>query len=66
MVTQQVWPGKLVFGGVIGVAVDAGSGPMYDLEPGSVHADLKKAKKADETPAPLTQERTIAHTEMGW
>ena len=66
---QQVWQGNLVFGGVISVAVDAGSGAMYDLEPGSVHADLKKAKKrkkTDETPTPSTQERAIAHTEMGW
>ena len=72
MVTQQVWQGNLVFSGVIGVDVDASSGAMYDLEPGSVHADLKKAKKAkkrkktDETPTPSTQERAIAHTEMGW
>ena len=56
MATQQVWQANLIFGGVIGVVVDAGSGAMYDLEPGSVHADLKKTKKADETPAPLTQE----------
>jgi hypothetical protein len=36
--------GNLIVGGVIGIAVDATSGAMYDLTPGMVHADLKRAK----------------------
>ena len=36
--------GNLVFGGIIGGAVDVTSGAMYDLEPRSIHAELKKAK----------------------
>lgn len=34
--------GNLIAGGVIGVAVDAGSGAMYDLYPNNVHVQLQK------------------------
>ena len=34
--------GNLVLGGIIGAAVDAGSGAMYDLTPNRVYIELEK------------------------
>lgn len=35
-----VW-GNIVFGGLIGLLIDAGSGGLYDLNPEQVHCELK-------------------------
>ncbi|MEI6848010.1 MAG: PEGA domain-containing protein [Chlorobiaceae bacterium] len=39
-VNSWVW-GNLVFGGIVGLAVDAISGGLYELTPSQVNADLK-------------------------
>ena len=36
--------GNILLGGIIGAAVDAGSGAMYDLEPGRVPVALEKSQ----------------------
>jgi uncharacterized protein YceK len=40
-VSGWVW-GNIVFGGLIGLVVDAASGGLYDLSPEQLHAELKK------------------------
>lgn len=37
--------GNLLFGGIIGGAIDAGSGAMYDLSPTRVHVVMKEIQK---------------------
>ena len=38
--------GNIIFGGIIGLAVDAISGAMYKLSPEQVHAELRKNDEA--------------------
>ena len=40
-VSGWVW-GNIIFGGLIGLAVDAASGGLYDLSPEQLNAELKK------------------------
>jgi uncharacterized protein YceK len=40
-VSGWIW-GNIVFGGLIGLAIDAGSGGMYNLSPEQLNAELKE------------------------
>lgn len=40
-VTGWVW-GNIVFGGLIGLVVDASTGAMYKIEPAALHAELAR------------------------
>lgn len=59
--------GNILLGGLIGAAVDAGSGAMYDLKPNPVSVKLEKKKESllQEHPIPVTspvaiREKTLA------
>lgn len=43
-ISGWVW-GNLAFGGVIGFAVDASMGSLYDITPESIHAQMTKTRK---------------------
>ena len=52
--------GNVVMGGLIGAAVDAGTGAMYDLKPNPVHVVLNKLASAEKTkPAAKNLEETL-------
>ena len=50
--------GNVVFGGLIGAAVDAGSGAMYDLHPESVFCRLEPEPAPEDAALPPPRART--------
>lgn len=64
---QAGMAGNILFGGLIGVAVDAGSGAMYDLKPNPVTVKLEKKpdvpvsmQQSTDPPAAAIREKTTA------
>ncbi|MDO4221137.1 MAG: hypothetical protein Q4C88_03335 [Akkermansia sp.] len=43
LVSGWVW-GNVFFGGLIGLAIDAGTGNLHNIEPEHIQANLTKAK----------------------
>ncbi|MFQ5538647.1 MAG: PEGA domain-containing protein [Gemmatimonadota bacterium] len=64
-VSGWVW-GNLVFGGLIGLAVDASTGGLYKLSPEQVAAELRKSGAAVDVIEDLLVMRVVLQPEPGW
>jgi len=63
-VSGWVW-GNVLFGGLIGLAVDAISGGLYYLEPEQVRGELRKGDQPEAIPAKATVPSASLSTDRG-
>ena len=64
-VSGWVW-GNILFGGLIGLAIDAGSGGLYELSPEQFNAELKKESIGSTIKKDGIYILTVLHPDPNW